>query len=264
MVAVGRKQAANPLDRAALQVLDDASRNACDAMDGVRDGVINDPRLCAVDVDALVCAAGESEGCLSAGQAETARFIYGDMHDAEGNLLSPGVPPGAEAAGDWGGWILPNETLAGGDTIVGDLIPEMLTFLMRHDPTFELATFDPVADHDRLTDPLTPLDLRTADLSEFRDRGGKLLIYQGWNDFPLRPQRAIAYLEEVEEAMDGPAATADFLPHVHGARHGALRGDRARGRRTTRTHRQVARGRRSPRAHRGHASRTDGPRPSRC
>ena len=211
MVAVGRKQAANPLDRAALQVLDDASRNACDAMDGVRDGVINDPRLCAVDVDALVCAAGESEGCLSAGQAETARFIYGDMHDAEGNLLSPGVPPGAEAAGDWGGWILPNETLAGGGTIVGDLIPEMLTFLMRHDPTFELAAFDPVADHDRLTDPLTPLDLRTADLSEFRDRGGKLLIYQGWNDFPLRPQRAIAYLEEVEEAMDGPAATADFF-----------------------------------------------------
>ena len=211
MVAVGRKQAANPLDRAALQVLDDASRNACDAMDGIEDGVINDPRLCAVDVDALTCADGESEGCLSAGQAETARFIYGEMNDAEGNLLSPGVPPGAEAAGDWGGWILPNETLAGGDTIVGDLIPEMLTFLMRHDPTFELANFDPVADHDRLTDPLTPLDLRTADLSEFRDNGGKLLIYQGWNDFPLRPQRAIAYLEEVEEEMGGAEATADFF-----------------------------------------------------
>ncbi len=211
MVAVGRKQAAHPLDRAALQVLDDASRNACDAMDGIEDGVINDPRSCAVDVDALTCAEGESEGCLSAGQAETARFIYADMTDADGNVLSPGVPPGAEAAGDWGGWILPNETLAGGATIVGDLVPEMLTFLMRHDPTFELETFDPVADHGRLTDPFTPMDLRTADLSEFRDRGGKLLIYQGWNDFPLRPQRAIAYLESVEEAMGGAEATADFF-----------------------------------------------------
>ena len=211
MVAVGRKQAAHPLDRAALQVLDDASRNACDAMDGVEDGVINDPRPCTVDVDALTCAEGESEGCLSAGQAQTARFIYADMTDADGNVLSPGVPPGAEAAGDWGGWILPNETLAGGATIVGDLMPEMLTLLMRHDPTFELQTFDPIADHDRLTDPSTPLDLRTADLSEFRDRGGKLLIYQGWNDFPLRPQRAIAYLESVAAAMGGAEATADFF-----------------------------------------------------
>ena len=213
MVAVGRKQAANPLDRAALQVLDDASRNACDAMDGLDDGVINDPRTCSVDVDALVCEEGQSDGCLTPGQADTARFIYADVNDAEGNLLYPGVPPGAEAAGDWGGWILPNEVLAGGDgaTIVGDLIPEMLTFLMRHDPTFDLEAFDPVADHDRLTDPMTPLDLRTSDLSEFRDRGGKLLIYQGWNDFPLRPQRAIAYLESVEAAMGGAEATADFF-----------------------------------------------------
>ena len=211
MVAVGRKQAAHPLDRAALQVLDDASRTACDALDGLEDGVINDPRSCTVDVDALACAEGESEGCLSAGQAETARFIYADMTDADGNVLSPGVPPGAEAAGDWGGWILPNETLGGGATIVGDLVPEVLTFLMRHDPTFELETFDPVADQDRLTDPLTPMDLRTADLSEFRDRSGKLLIYQGWNDFPLRPQRAIAYLESVAAAMGGAEATADFF-----------------------------------------------------
>ncbi len=63
----------------------------------------------------------------------------------------------------------------------------------------------------RPTDPATPIDLRTADLSEFRDHGGKLLIYQGWNDFPPRPQRAIAYLESVEEEMGGAEATADFF-----------------------------------------------------
>ena len=63
---------------------------------------------------ALVCEEGQSDGCLTPGQADTARFIYADVNDAEGNLLYPGVPPGAEAAGDWGGWILPNEVLAGG------------------------------------------------------------------------------------------------------------------------------------------------------
>ena len=96
-------------------------------------------------------------------------------------------------------------------SIVGDLIPEMLGFLMRHDPDFDIDEFDPVGDYHRLTDPFTPLDLRTADLSEFRDRGGKLLIYQGWNDFPLRPQRAIAYLESVERAMGGADAVAGFF-----------------------------------------------------
>ena len=211
MVAVGRKQAANPLDRAALQVLDDATRTACDATDGVEDGIINDPRSCKIDLDALACAEGQTQGCLSAGQVDTARFIYADMTDADGNVLSPGVLPGAEAAGDWGGWLLPNDALAGGATIVGDLIPEMLANIMRHDPTFDLDTFDPVADFGRSSNATTPIDLRTSDLSEFRDRGGKLLIYQGWNDFPLRPQRAIAYLESVEEAMDGPEATADFF-----------------------------------------------------
>ena len=58
MVAVGRRQAAHPLDRAALKVLDDASRNACDALDGLTDGVINDPRNCTMDLDSLLCADG--------------------------------------------------------------------------------------------------------------------------------------------------------------------------------------------------------------
>ena len=69
MVAVGRKQAANPLDRAALQVLDDATRTACDAIDGVEDGVINDPRNCNIDLDALACAEGQTES-LQPGEPE--------------------------------------------------------------------------------------------------------------------------------------------------------------------------------------------------
>ena len=78
------------------------------------------------------------------------------MTDADGNLFSPGVLPGAEAAGDWGGWMLPNETLADGGTIIADLIPEMLTFIMRHDATFDIDAFDPIGDYDRLTDPMNP------------------------------------------------------------------------------------------------------------
>ena len=68
MVAVHNLQDAHPLTKEAFTVLDDASHAACDALDGVEDGVINDPRGCEVDVDALVCGEGESESCLTAGQ----------------------------------------------------------------------------------------------------------------------------------------------------------------------------------------------------
>lgn len=209
MVAMERAQRANPLTTESLRLLDDASRDACDMLDGIEDGVIDDPRKCTpdvFDVSKLECAAGQDAGCLTAGQVETARAVYADLVDAEGNLLSPGVPPGAEAAGDWAFWMLPNDAIPGADSVVGG-VGEMLTLLMRHDSTFDLAAFDPAADRDSIADATTPLDVGSADLRDFRERGGKLLMYQGWNDYPLRPQRAIKFLEDA----GGAEPNADFF-----------------------------------------------------
>ena len=204
-VAVHDRQDAHPLDKDAFVVLDNASRTTCDALDGVEDGVINDPRICRVDVDALVCADGETTGCLTVGQADTARFIYADLVDAEGNVLSPGVPPGAESFGDWGLWLLGSE-----DFRMGEGLRESLALQMRRDPSFDVTALDPVRDRPRVEETLVPFD-STGDLADFRARGGKLLMYQGWNDFPLRPQRAINYLAAVDEATGGPAQTGEFL-----------------------------------------------------
>ena len=204
-VAVHDRQDAHPLTGEAFAVLDEASRKTCDGLDGVVDGVINDPRLCRVDVDALICEDGETGGCLTAGQADTARFIYADMVDAEGNVISPGVPPGAEASGDWGFWLLGSEALA-----IGETLRENLAIHMRHDPDFDVTTFDPVRDRPAIEQALDPFD-STGDLEDFRNRGGKLLMYQGWNDFPLRPQRAFNYLAAVDRATGGPERTGEFL-----------------------------------------------------
>ena len=210
-VGVHRMQTSNPLTPDALRLMDDASRAACDGLDGVEDGVINDPRLCTsdvYDVGVLQCAAGQTDGCMTAGQIGTARFVYADMTDADGNVLSPGVPPGAEAAGDWRFWMLPNEAFGGESVLSG--VGELLSLMMRDTPDFDIDAFDPVADRDTIADATSPLDVGTFDLSEFRDRGGKLLMYQGWNDFPLRPQRAINYLDGVKQTM-GADETDDFL-----------------------------------------------------
>ena len=213
MVEMYRVQQANPLTVESLRVLDNASRSACDLLDGIEDGVIDDPRKCTADVfdvAALACEAGQTADCLTAGQVESAQAVYADMVDADGNIVSPGVPPGAEAAGDWTAWMLPNEFMPGGGSIVSG-IGEMLTLLMRHQPGFDLEKFDTTADRASLADATVALDANSVDLTEFRDHGGKLLMYQGWNDYPLRPQRAIDYLARAEAAMGGREETADFF-----------------------------------------------------
>jgi hypothetical protein len=211
MLSVGRAQAQHPLTKDSLLLLDNASREACDGLDGVVDGVINDPRLCTADlydVARLTCASGQTSGCLTEGQVQTALTVYGGLKNSQGEIVAPGVLPGAEAAGDWAFWQLPNELMDADSLVLG--ASEMLALVMRHDPSFDLDKFDPGNDQAVIKEAVAPLDVLTADLSEFKAQGGKLLMYQGWNDYPLRPQRAIDYLAAVEKEMGGVEKTAKF------------------------------------------------------
>ena len=212
MMGGARQQAKAPVTKASLRILDDASRAACDTLDGVADGVINDPRLCTnahFDVNELICAKGKRENCLHKTQAETAKWMYTDVKDNEGNIISPGVLPGAEAAGDWAFWILDNPLL-GSTSLIGGMA-STIGLLMRKDTTFNVEEFDIINDRKKLTAHLSIVDVQTADLSEFAASGGKLLMYQGWNDYPLRPQRAINYLHQVEQHHGGEANVQNFF-----------------------------------------------------
>ena len=213
-IAGSRKQAAGPLTTASLGLLDRNSRNACDAIDGVADGVINDPRECSLDklaLDELQCKSKPGDDCLTEQQLETARYMYEGLVDNNGKVLSPGVMPGAESAGDWAMWMLPNELLGAGASLsLIDGMTPYLDMLMRRIPEFDIDTFDPVEDFYQLTE-VSFLDVPGADLRAFRDNGGKLLIYQGWNDFPLRPGRAIEFVHQANELNGGADATSEFL-----------------------------------------------------
>ena len=201
-VSVARAVAKHPLTHESLQILADNSRQACDALDGVVDGVINDPRHCSLEklnLVSLKCEEGQSSICLSAGQIETATTIYSGLKDADGNVVSPGVAPGAENAGDWSFWTFPSEQM-GGVSAVGSL-QQFLAFLMRRHPGFDVDQYDPANGNTDFAREIAPFDAHHPDLSEFKTNGGKLIIFQGWNDFPLRPQRAIDHLASVEETM---------------------------------------------------------------
>ena len=212
MVGTAEQQKKHPLTADAFAVLDANSRQACDAIDGVEDGVINDPRNCTaaqLNLDALACTGEVHDRCLTEGQIETARYIYADQIDSSGQVVSPGVLPGAENADDWAFWMLPNDLL-GSESLIGGMA-DTLSMLMRHEPDFDIEKFDPVEDREQLAAATAVTDVQTADLSEFQAHGGRLLMYQGWNDYPLRPQRAIAYLEEAEQHHGGRERTAEFF-----------------------------------------------------
>ena len=213
-ISVARAMREAPLTEDSLATLARASVQGCDSLDGVTDGVINDPRLCTsehFDVANLVCQGGNTDGCLSAGQVKTAQTIYAGLKDADGNVIAPGVSPGAEDAGDWSFWILPNTQIPdGSDESLVAFMERFLTHIMRHDPTFDVSTFDPATDVHKIERELVALDPLDTDLSDFKDNGGKLIIYQGWNDFPLRPERAFKHLQAVQKSMGGAESVDEF------------------------------------------------------
>jgi len=209
-----RMQHANPLTEESLELLDVASRRACDSLDGVTDGVIDDPRKCTqelFDLDALVCKSSQDSGCLTPGQIETARSIYSDVFDADGKVVSPGILPGAESSTlyDWRSFLLQHQ-------IIIAAYNETIDTMVRHDPDFDdpdfrVERFDTIADRHLLVSFASVVDVDSADLGEFAGRGGKLLMYQGWNDYASPPQRAVEYLDEVELANGGAEMTTRFF-----------------------------------------------------
>ena len=212
MIGAARQQEKHPLTREALTALDQNSRRACDSLDGVTDGVINDPRLCTderLKLDNLVCKSGKTKNCLTLGQVDTAQYMYADQFDINGQLVSPGVLPGAEAAGDWEFWML-KSSLRGPESLIGGSANN-LARLMRHEPGFNINEFDPNNDRAQLSPAMAATDVQTADLTNFYANGGKLIMYQGWNDYPLRPQRAISYLNKAEAQNGGAEKTGEFF-----------------------------------------------------
>jgi feruloyl esterase len=185
---------ASLLTPAALGLLHRAALAACDRIDGVDDGIIDDPRRCKFDPAILTCKGNaEPDTCLTPAQVEAARRVYGGLKDLKtGAQLYPGLAPGSEPF-----W--PNR-----DPASPFPIPiAHYKWLVFADPNWDWKTF-------RFTDPagheaflkaeakFAPLlNATDPNLKAFRERGGKLLQYHGWNDQLIAPQNSIDYYESV-------------------------------------------------------------------
>ena len=193
----------------------------CDAIDGLEDGLIDDPRYCAIDVpvDVPACATGQdNDSCLTPAQAEAIQKVYDGPRTSDDSQIFPGFEPGSEqlvtgangtAASPWLGLIVPVE--AGGFTGDFGLGIGTLQYLAFDPPRpdYDFRNFD--FDRDTgLFDRWSRLaDARDADLSAFREKGGKVIMTYGWADQILQPMMGVEYYERAL-AANGPDAT-DFI-----------------------------------------------------
>ena len=145
----------------------------CDELDGVKDGLIEDPRACRFDPASLLCKAGDTSDCLTQGQVATLRKIYsGPKNPRTGKQIFAGYPMGTEAvAGAWSPWILPPGVQAGfGNSYYGQAVFEQSNW------DFRTLNFDADVEFGDAKAGAV-LNSINPDLRSFRDNGGKLIQY---------------------------------------------------------------------------------------
>ena len=175
----------------------EAALKACDALDGVTDGVIDSPNRCTFDPKVLACSGADSPACLTPPQVETARAMYAPVKDPKtGATLSfPMLHPGSELA-----WA----TLAGPQPYA--IAIEAFRYIVFNDPAWDPSALNPSTDIPKLEQRATGLKPPSADLKPFFSRGGKLLLYHGWADQQVAPLNSIDYFDDVLKASGKSAA----------------------------------------------------------
>ena len=189
---------------AKLPLLADAVNAACDAQDGIADGVLDDPRQCAFDPATLTCEGGrDGDDCLTPAQVEAVEAIWAGGRNSAGDVIFPGLVPGGEngPGGGWGSWVTGREPFTSLHWLAADGFFKHLVF---EDPDWNFRAFDFDADLEFALDKVGPaLDSDNPDLSRFRDNGSKLIVYHGWSDPDISPIGSINYYESVVEAAGG-------------------------------------------------------------
>ncbi|MGB6157654.1 MAG: tannase/feruloyl esterase family alpha/beta hydrolase [Acidobacteriaceae bacterium] len=188
-----------------LPAIQKASLAACDALDGLKDGMIADPPKCHFDPEVLLCTGEESTDCLTQPQIDALRIIYGGVKDSRGATIFPGLTMGDETG--WSIWVIGEGPGASADA---QYIQNDFRYLVTGDPKWNPLTADLGASLQQSTQKTAAdLDSTDPDLSRFAEHGGKLILYHGWNDAAISPWNTIAYYQSVQRQM-GDAKVDSF------------------------------------------------------
>ncbi|MBM3734414.1 MAG: tannase/feruloyl esterase family alpha/beta hydrolase [Acidobacteria bacterium] len=199
---------ASYISQAKLPAIQAAVRAACDANDGVKDGVLENPATCRFDPAVLQCKGAESDSCLTAPQLAALKKVQSGPLTGKGSTLFPAVSPGGEAeAGGWGPWITGPEREKSSMYNFGT---QFFKNMVYNNPDWDFRTFDVDRDYKAARRLAKTLDATNPDLSKFQARGGKLILYHGWSDAAIPGQNTIDYFQSVEKKL-GADRTRQFV-----------------------------------------------------
>lgn len=165
----------------------------CDTIDGVKDGIIEDPSLCHFDPNTLLCGAGNtnSSSCLTTSQVETVRKIFTQYDWANGTLLYPAMNPGSE--------LISADGLYSGTPWT--LSEDWFRYAVHNDPNWNPATYN-LTDA-AFADQVNPGDIRTypSTLAPLQKRGGKIVMFHGQQDNQISSFNSPRFYEHVRSGM---------------------------------------------------------------
>jgi feruloyl esterase len=194
LVAAAQAMYRNPagkLTPGKLSVLHQAALDACDALDGIKDGIITDPTRCKFDLAVTLCKSADGANCLTPAQVETANKFYTALKDPKtGEEIFPGFEPGSELR-----WSALGE---GPLLMAGDLFK----YIVFQNPHWDYLTLDINKDlalaRKMDSGVISPT---STNLKKFVDRGGKLIMYHGWGDQNVAPLSSVEYYEKLVNAL---------------------------------------------------------------
>jgi hypothetical protein len=176
----------------------------CDGLDGLKDGLIEDPRACTIDVGSLTG--------LSEAQKAALKTVYAETRNKDGAIY-PAQPVGGEGAdaNGWAQWIvggaapLPGQTAPSARFAFGT---EMFKYIVFNDPAWDYTRYEFSTYKKDTALASTFLNATSPNLDAFKARGGKLILWHGWSDPALTALGSIRYYEQVQ-ARD--AKSTDYL-----------------------------------------------------
>jgi feruloyl esterase len=177
-----------------------AVMDQCDANDGVKDGVLTDPTTCNFNPRDLVCRGRSTDNCLAEPKVRAIEKIYaGATNPRTGVPIYPGMAKGTEASVQGNaGWSM----LMNGRTPFFIDIP-VLGGMGFENNAWDWRTFDFDLDVQLIDGKLANvLNAVNPDLRDFAGHGGKLIVYHGWADPGVMPQRTIDYYNEIKAFAD--------------------------------------------------------------
>jgi feruloyl esterase len=202
-----------------IPLISKAVLTACDELDGLKDGILNDPRKCRFDPSTLLCKEKESDACLTRLQVDSLKGIYAGGNDASGKQIFAGLLPGAEdGPGGWKLWITGDQE---GKSLLAYFVNGYFADMVysNKDWDFKKANIDASL---KLAYEKTgeAMDATNPDLKPFLARGGKLILYHGWNDPAISALNSINYYESAVAAVGKQSAEKSLrLYMIPGMQH---------------------------------------------